>query len=822
MTRQADTRHSGGIESQSLIGSVQVVHQARRPAGGVPLQFEEDVRTGNVRLVAVDPHIGIVSHVPERIHRDLFSHDLGEVHTLFGDEVRIVTAYGDFEVQPVVACVGVGHACDVPQFGRSAEIGTSAHGKGVNLHILVDHLPQLVLSAAASARLLRPVAVYIYGFHLRGQVGLVVAYVPRTAGIALLQIRQIAILDREPLIPYLRLDVEFERINRFEQAGMKDIDRHGTASGHLQADALDLRSDAQRTNRNDLIAYDLAGIPDRVGNTARAVEERTFVEQTFRPVFDCMTVDEGLNGQRYPGLHDLAQKRRKGIVFGPVLRIGKFLPRAVLHRGVKFLSVLRVPDDVPGFVVGRSVVRRISGVLLVGHAVVHVFQRQQRMHVLKVKTAFRLPQFVVDPVFRIGVLAPADESGQPALDFGYSIHFRLNKNGGRAFPYPRRLNLCGRLRSRHLFRIHRRFGRIDNLNRNRRYRRHGRFQDVELHDRVGDLRGIGVVRHQISHVYRETVVLLVYTLHVGRSGAGNTRVVAYAVLEERANGNVQDGQRRDVPLTHRAEVRTAQGFAVHAEQHTHVAVLDGITARIGAGFVGDIVREVENLVQVLVALVHVVIKTVLREFGHESLNSRVADDVHAAEIVVCGHHRVEVGKGVFTLHPRHLYRVSCLRVGQQLFEHLRLVGRKSRDRTGVERIGQLVEVLQELALPVLLDSDFVVVVQRRNHRESPRIRYEGNVYEFRRVLVVGDVAATNIRNGYVTVVVDDGNLHFAAVGGKSTLTQFVGDDSVAGIGLFDEQIKRAITGRASHILVEVGINPQILQSGFNKRHNRKI
>ena len=317
-------------------------------------------------------------------------------------------------------------------------------------------------------------------------------------------------------------------------------------------------------------------------------------------------------------------------------------------------------------------------------------------------------------------------------------------------------------------------------------------------------------------------MLLVYALHVGRSGAGNTRVVAYAVLEECTDGNVQDGQRRDIPLTHRAEVGTVQGFTIHAEQHPHIAVLDGITARIGAGFVGDIVREVENLVQVLVALVYVVVETVLREFRHEGLNPCVADDVHAAEIVVCSHHRVEIGKGILTLHPRHLHRVSRLRVSQQFFKHLRFVGRKSRDRTGIERVGQLVEVLQELALPVLLDSDFVVVVQRRNHRESPRIRCEGNVYEFRRILVVGDVAATDIRNGYFTVVVDDGDLHFAAVGGESTLSQFVGDDPIAGIGLLDEQVKRTVTGRAGHILVEVGINPQILHFCFDKRHNKKV
>ena len=113
--------------------------------------------------------------------------------------------------------------------------------------------------------------------------------------------------------------------------------------------------------------------------------------------------------------------------------------------------------------------------------------------------------------------------------------------------------------------------------------------------------------------------------------------------------------------------------------------------------------------------------------------------------------------------------------------------------------------------------NLVVPVQLGNHRETDGQSDPIDGVQRGRVFIVCNDARTDIGNGHIAVVVDDGDLDGVANGFECAVTQIGVDDGNGGVGLLNEEIQRTVLQRAGHITVKFRVfDTPVLQTGCDK------
>lgn len=307
-------------------------------------------------------------------------------------------------------------------------------------------------------------------------------------------------------------------------------------------------------------------------------------------------------------------------------------------------------------------------------------------------------------------------------------------------------------------------------------------------------------------------MLLTGTGHIGSSCAGDTGVVVDGIVEVSADRHVEDRQRGNTPLVAVAGASTEDAVTLEAGQQADSTLLNGVALGEGILRGGDTVGEVEHLVAVLVALVLNVVEVLLGELLDEALDAGVADNVELTEEVVGFHHHVEVAKQIFALKPAGGNRVGTERVEQWIGHNLGLGRGESRESSGIERGGELVDVLQHLGLEIALNADLVVHVHCRGNREAPRVGGEGELDHGGGVLTVRDSHAASVTDGNIRIVVDDRSFKGVADRHTGLLDKLRSENTVRVLALVHEKIQRTVATRAELELIQARVGPDVLNA----------
>ena len=96
-----------GVDVQGFVRLRQLIREAARTPLRIPVNLIQNALARDVRLIAVDPDIGIHRKRAEYIHGDLLLEDIYEDRPLCDDELRQVAGDGNDTIHPVVAGIRV-------------------------------------------------------------------------------------------------------------------------------------------------------------------------------------------------------------------------------------------------------------------------------------------------------------------------------------------------------------------------------------------------------------------------------------------------------------------------------------------------------------------------------------------------------------------------------------------------------------------------------------------------------------------------------------------------------------------------------------------